>query len=224
MSRLRTLFSDLADLVVPVLCLVCGELDVALCRPCESRLLSSGGVRRTVTVPGHSPVAVHAAGVAGPELLRLITVYKDSGRSDLAPLLGRLMTAHRPHREAENADIAVAVPQSRRAYIKRGWDPVRSLARAAGYSLTRVLEVQARHVDQTTLTREARWHNVSQTMRVTPTAREMIRGRSVLVVDDVITTGATFSEAARALCAAGARDVRGVALASVERAPRQTHR
>jgi predicted amidophosphoribosyltransferase len=224
MSGLRALFNSLADLVVPVVCLVCGELDEPLCGPCESRLLSSGSVRRTVAVPGHSPVAVHAAVVAGPELLRIVTAFKDAGRSDLTPLLGRLMRTHLPPAELATTDVVVAVPQSRRAYMRRGWDPIRTLARATGYPLTQVLEVQARHVDQTTLTREARWHNVSQTMRVTPTARGIVRGRSVIIVDDVITTGATFSEAARALCAVGARDVRGVALASVERAPRQTHR
>jgi predicted amidophosphoribosyltransferase len=175
-------------------------------------------VHRTVAVPGYSPVGVDASVVAGPEMLRIITAFKDSGRSDLAPLLGRLMNAHRPHQELARADIVVAVPQSRHAYRRRGWDPLDTLARSAGYSLTRVLEVQARHADQTTLTRDARWHNVSQTMRVTPPAREMIRGRSVIVVDDVITTGATLSEAARALWNDGARDVRGVTLASVARA------
>jgi predicted amidophosphoribosyltransferase len=80
-----------------------------------------------------------------------------------------------------------------------------------------LLEVQPRHVDQTTLTRDARWHNVSHTVRVSPQRADIVRGRNVTVVDDVITTGATMSEVARALVAAGANAVRGVTLASVER-------
>ncbi len=224
MTRISTVISALADLVVPVVCLVCGELDVPLCGSCERRLLSSGVTRRTIAVPGYPHVIGHAAVVAGPELLRLVTAYKDSGRSDLAPLLGRLMSAHLPPSGLVDAAVVVDVPQSRRAYLRRGWHPVRALARAAGYSLTQALELRARHVDQTTLSREARWQNVSQTMRVTPGALDVIRGRRVTIVDDVMTTGATVSEAARALWAAGARDVTAVALASVERAQQQTLR
>jgi len=224
MSGLRALFSALADLVVPVVCLLCGELDAPLCGSCSGRLRVSGSVHRVVPVPGYPALAVHGSLAAGPELLRLITAFKDSGRSDLAPLLGGLMTAHRPTLTEAGIDVVVAVPQSRRAYIRRGWDPVATLARAAGYSLSRALEVHARHVDQTTLTREARWQNVSQTMRVTGNARALVRGRRFLAVDDVITTGATFAEVARARYVAGARDVRGVALASVQRSSQQTHR
>jgi predicted amidophosphoribosyltransferase len=223
-TGIRTVLSALADLVVPAVCLVCGELDVPLCGSCERRILFSGSVRRTVAVSGYPLVIGHTAVVAGPELLRLITAFKDSGRSDLAPLLGRLMSARLPPPGLVAAEVVVAVPQSRRAYIRRGWDPVATLARAAGYSVTHVLEVQARHVDQTTLSRQARWQNVSQTMRVTPGALDVIRGRRVTIVDDVMTTGATVSEAARALWAAGARDVTAVALASVERAQQQTLR
>ena len=223
-SGISTVLRALADLVVPVVCLVCGELDVPLCGSCERRLLSSGGTRRTIAVPGNPHVIVHAAVVAGPEILRLITAFKDSGRSELAALLGRMMNAHPPPDGFTASGIVVAVPQSRRAYSRRGWQPVRALARAAGYSVTQALEVQARHVDQTTLSREARWQNVSQTMRVNPGALDVIRGRRVTIVDDVITTGATVSEAARALWAAGAREVNAVALASVERAAHQTLR
>ena len=178
---------------------------------------------------------MHSALVAGPEILRLITLFKDTGRSDLAPYLGGLLRAFsltfgvladaRNHPEGlPRADIVVTVPQSRRAFRRRGWDPAQTLARAAGCSLERVLEVQARHVDQTSLNRDARWRNVSQTVRVSPGRAEIIRGRNVTIIDDVVTTGATMAEVARALTAAGAHRVQGVTLASVERLSRQTHR
>jgi len=164
---------------------------------------------------------VHSALAAGPEILRLITLFKDTGRSDLATYLGGLL------REAGRqirTDIVVSVPQSRRAYRRRGWDPAQTLARAAGFSLERVLDVQARHIDQTTLNRDARWRNVSHTVRVSPERAQIIRGRTVTIIDDVVTTGATMAEVARALTAAGASKVQGVTLASVVRLSRQTHR
>jgi predicted amidophosphoribosyltransferase len=189
---------------------------------------------RTLALP-EGVVVVHSALAAGPEILRLITLFKDTGRSDLATYLGGLLrdawvthqTLAAESSEAETrtrSGIVVAVPQSRRAYRRRGWDPAQTLARATGCPLERVLEVQARHVDQTTLRRDARWRNVADTVRVSPERAEIIRGRTVTIIDDVVTTGATMAEVARALTVAGANRVQGLTLASVERRTRQTHR
>ena len=234
MIGMRDALRALSDLVVPRACAVCGELDVVVCEPCDLRIRAGGGARRTLALPQVS-VVVHSAVVSGPEILRLISLFKDTGRSDLAPYLGGVLRAvsatqealneRRTHAEGRSAaEIVVTVPQSRRAYRRRGWAPAQVLARAAGYSLVNVLEVQARHVDQTTLSRDARWRNVSHTVRVSPDREDIVRGRTVTIVDDVITTGATMAEVARALTVAGAGRVQGVTLASVVRASQQTHR
>lgn len=220
MTNMSQLLAALVDLVVPRVCALCGELDVVVCESCDTRIREPGGVERTLELP-EGPVVVHSALAASPEILRLITLFKDTGRSDLATYLGGLL------REAGRqirTGIVVSVPQSRRAYRRRGWDPAQTLARAAGFSLERVLDVQARHIDQTTLNRDARWRNVSHTVRVTPERAQIIRGRTVTIIDDVVTTGATMAEVARALTAAGASKVQGVTLASVVRISRQTHR
>lgn len=178
---------------------------------------------------------VRSAVVASPEILRLVTAFKDGGRTELAGYLsgvlravssagGHPATTTGAAASGDGDDVVVTVPQSRRAYRRRGWNPVRTVARAAGFRLHDVLDIQARHIDQTTLTRDARWHNVSQTIRVRHERAHEIRGRSVTIVDDVITTGATMSEVARALTVAGARSVRGVTIVSVERLSRQTYR
>jgi len=231
---MRDLLGTLVDLVVPRVCALCGELDVVVCQSCDLRIRESGPVMRTLALP-EGVVVVHSALAAGPEILRLITFFKDTGRSDLATYLGGLLreawvthqTLAAESSEAERQSrtgIVVVVPQSGRAYRRRGWDPAQNLARAAGCSIERVLEVQARHVDQTTLKRDARWRNVSQTVRVSPERADIIRGRTVTIIDDVVTTGATMAEVARALTAAGAHRVQGLTVASVERRPRQTHR
>jgi predicted amidophosphoribosyltransferase len=227
MNSMRAIWGDLVDLVVPRVCALCGELDVVVCEPCDLRIGEPGGAQRTLELPG-GPVVVYSARAAGPDILRAITLFKDSGRSDLAPYLGGVLRSVSAPRDPVvdvvtrtgahgRGGIVVTVPQSRRAYRRRGWNPVHTLARNAGFSPVAVLEVQPRHVDQTTLTRDARWHNVSHTVRVSPQRADIVRGRNVTVVDDVITTGATMSEVARALVAAGANAVRGVTLASVER-------
>jgi predicted amidophosphoribosyltransferase len=230
----REVLSSLVDLVVPRVCALCGELDVRVCAACDALIRESGESRRVLNMPGGF-VEVHSAVVAGPEVLRLITAFKDGGHSDLAGYLGGVLRVARRRGELpagarataaprSGDDVVVTVPQSRRAYRRRGWSPVRSLARAAGYRPQEVLEVDSRHIDQTTLTRDLRWHNVSQTVRVLPDRAHTIRGRHVTVIDDVITTGATMAEVARALTVAGAISVQGVTIASVERRTRQTHR
>ena len=234
MMKMRDAWGALVDLVVPRACALCGELDVLVCKPCDLRMRESGGVQRRLTLPGIS-VPVHSALEAGPEILRLITLFKDTGRSDLAPYLGGVLreasathkafTQRQTNGEGRSAvGIVVTVPQSPRAYRRRGWDPAQTLARAAGFSLVKALEVQTRQADQTTLNRDARWRNVSHTVRVSPDRVDIIRGRTVTIVDDVITTGATMAEVARALSVAGARSVQGVTLASVVRPSQQTHR
>ncbi len=232
MTSVRDLWGALVDLVVPRVCSLCGELGEVVCDSCDLRIRELGGVVQTLALP-HGDVTVHSALVAGPEILRLITLFKDAGRSDLATYLGGILREARwtqesltavPAEGRNRSDIVVSVPQSRRAYRRRGWDPAQTLARAAGFSLERVLEVRARRVDQTTLSRDARWRNVSHTVRVSPERAEIIRGRTVTVIDDVVTTGATMAEVARALTDAGASRVRGVTLASVERLSPQIHR
>lgn len=228
---MQALWGALVDLVLPRVCALCGEWDVVVCQPCDLRIRESGGAQRTLALPG-GPVVVHSARAAGPDILRIITLFKDSGRSDLAPYLGRVLRSVPALGEPVvdvltriegdgRGSVVVTVPQSRRAYRRRGWNPVLTLARAAGYSPVAVLEVEPRHVDQTTLSRDARWHNVSHTVRVSPARADMVRGCNVTIVDDVITTGATMSEVARALMAAGAHGVQGVTLASVERLSRK---
>jgi predicted amidophosphoribosyltransferase len=227
MYSTRELWDALVDLVVPRVCALCGELDVVVCETCDLRMREPGGAQRTLALPGGS-VVVHSALTAGPDILRVITLFKDSGRSDLAPYLGAVLRSICAPRDPVvdvvtrtgsdgRGGVVVTVPQSRRAYRRRGWNPVHTLARAAGFTPVAVLEVQPRHVDQTTLTRDARWHNVAHTVRVAPARADMVRGRNVTIVDDVITTGATVCEVARALMAAGAHRVQGATLASVER-------
>lgn len=106
----------------------------------------------------------------------------------------------------------VPVPSARRAVAARGHHPTLRLSRAATRELRGagsevrllpVLRQVRRMTDQAGLTSEQRQRNVAGAFSVPGHARELLRGCRVVLVDDLLTTGASLAEAARAVRAAG---------------------
>jgi predicted amidophosphoribosyltransferase len=108
--------------------------------------------------------------------------------------------------------LLVAVPASRSGLRRRGYDPVRLLAREAGLALTPrlLVSVAGAGAPQKRLDRVQRQRARQGTLRATAD----LTGRRVLLVDDVVTTGSTLLEAERAVSARGATVVAAACLAS----------
>jgi predicted amidophosphoribosyltransferase len=130
---------------------------------------------------------------------------KDAQRTDAAPALAPALRASLDAAcgapdgaPASTLEIAV-VPSTRAAYRERGYDPVRLLLRHAGFRGADVLRASGRRMDQASLGREARRANSAGSM--SPVGR--LDGRAFVLVDDVVTTGATLAEAVRAIRSAG---------------------
>jgi len=175
---------------------------------------AGGGRLRCDECRGRS-FAFEAATCAGrlePPLSRAVTLYKDAGERRYGPLLGALLAgACRQWRGWP--DAVAAIPATRVAVARRGFDHTAALATAVAHEL-RIpvisrLGVKRQH-DQRMLGREERFANMEEAFLVLP--GEALPAR-VLLVDDVFTTGATFDGASRALLAAGAVAVRVAALA-----------
>lgn len=137
----------------------------------------------------------------------LLRQLKFHARLELAPLLAALLL-EAARRELQTADLVVPVPLHRARLVRRGFNQAaelaRPLARGCGLPLARNLLLRRRATaEQTRLGRLARHRNV----RGAFAARRRIPGRHAVVVDDVVTTGATAGEVARALRAAGAREI-----------------
>ena len=117
----------------------------------------------------------------------------------------------------------VPVPSARRAVAARGHHPTLRLARAAtrelrgagsDVRLLPVLRQVRRMTDQAGLTSKQRQRNVAGAFAVPGHARELLSGRPVVLADDLLTTGASLAEAARAVRAVGGRVVGAAVVAA----------
>lgn len=212
MTLLRTrigavLIDALADalaVVLPVVCAGCGEPDRSVCsscrRACEATAFRTErlGLHAWAALEYREPVAA------------LIGAFKDAGRTDAAPVLSRALRAAIVAALGESGADGIevcTVPSTPEAERERGYTPVDVLLAGMGIRSSRVLAVIRQRHDQAGLGREARRTNTAGAL----VARIPLSGRRFVLVDDVLTTGATMLEARRALRAAGATVV-GVAV------------
>lgn len=151
----------------------------------------------------------------------LVLSLKHGDRLDLVrPAAGWLYAAARPI--LKPGMIAAPVPLCRARLLMRKFNQsaelARGLARLARIEVCPDLLVRVRNTgSQDGLSREARFANLDRAIRVHPRRKDRVRGRHVLIVDDVMTSGATFAAAAEACLAAGAGLVSVVALARVSK-------
>jgi ComF family protein len=153
------------------------------------------------------------AGIYAGALRRAIHAYKFAGRTQFLRPFASLLEELAP--SAGPGPSAVAFPPSTRASIlQKGFDPAQELASRLASRLKLPLLKMKRLKQgprQATLGKSRRLKNVKGAFRaVLPPA---LQGREILLVDDVLTTGATLGEASKALLAAGAGNVLPLALA-----------
>ena len=203
------------------LCLACRAdlpyLRGSVCRRCalpRLLLLESGCRGCRQLSPALLSVRAACAFEAGAR--RAVHLFKFRSARHLAPVLAAIM-AEEIARRPVAASLLVPVPISPRRLRERGYNQAAVLAEHLARARPRlgrlragVLERQDRPAQQT-LDAAERWRNLRDAIGCRePSA---VRGRNVLLCDDVMTTGATLSACADALADAGARNVRALVFA-----------
>lgn len=233
-AELRQLAATAADLVLARACAGCGVTPALLCRACAATLTGPPFAAWPAPTPPGLPPPVAVAPYEGA-VRAILLAHKEVGRLSLArPLGAALATAalgadpDDPDDRGDRKDAVrlVPAPSSAAAVRARGHDATLRLTRAAAASLRRrgvdahvlpVLRASRLVADQAGLTAEARGANLEGALRVPPQLTRLVRGHRVVVVDDVITSGATLAESARALRAAGADVVMAATVAATAR-------
>jgi len=216
----RAAAEDALAVLLPTQCGGCGAPDHAVCGVCRAALAASPAA---AALPG--AVADHAVWAAleyDGVVPRLLSALKEHGRTDVARALAeplgaavRCAIAELPPGVGSGEIALLPVPPSRRALRARGYDPLRLLLRRARPSVPVLpgLHVVGRPRDQAALSAVEREENLRGVLR----GDGSLTGRRVLIVDDVLTTGATLREGTRAATAAGGVVLGGIVLARVPR-------
>jgi predicted amidophosphoribosyltransferase len=223
--RLSDLGPAAADLWLGALCAGCGDPGRSVCAGCRAELGGAPRPARPEPCPPGLPPAFAVASYDGA-VRRLLLEYKERGNLALRRPLGKALAA------AVLAVVGgsglptgpvalVPVPTTRAAVRRRGHSPLLSMTRHAAHRVRRdfgcavapVLTIRRPTADQAGLDALARAVNVAGAYAPRNGLRGRLGGVPVVVVDDVITTGATAGEASRTLAAAGAT-VLGIAVVS----------
>jgi ComF family protein len=197
-------------LITPPICEKCGRplrLESAgskICRQCNETQYYFTKARSVAVYEG--------------ALREYLTDLKYRYRPDLGQALGVLFVEWiKNYREYQKMDLMIPIPIHRQKLMARGYNQAELLANP----LQRYLGVPIKNdiilrekitLSQNSLHKEQRFSNVSQAFRVLNA--KPLENAKVLLIDDILTTGATVSEAARVLIRAGALEVKVLTLAS----------
>ena len=216
-ERLKRLWERALDLLYPPRCPFCRALlrekEKTVCAKCDASLPRTGAVGAEQKLANiekcFSPL--YYEGTVRSSLLR----FKFGGLSSYSENYSEFMTKCIDGRGL-SCDTITWVPISRARLRRRGYDQAMLLARGVSKRLgvgceQLLVKIRNNPAQSGTGSREKRKKNVSGVYRVKEGAS--VAGRHILLVDDIVTTGATLSECARTLRSAGAASVTALTLA-----------
>lgn len=188
-------------------CQLCGNPDIGrkeICSYCRKHPLSLKRIRAFVRFKDPLPLIIHA--------------FKYQGKKSLGKLLGeRLALIVKSEPYMQNADLIVPVPLHSVRKRERGYNQSEILAKKVSEETKiKFIDLLVRRKNtktQTTLSPEERKKNVEDAFYIKEDLINLVKGKKIIVVDDVMTSGATLEACANPLLKHGAEEVYGLIVA-----------
>lgn len=213
------ILSKLLDLLFPPKCVFCGKLlkdrETDCCASCASKLPRAEGSVKTIRFCREAYARFYYEGKVPDSVRR----FKFSGREAYASAYGRQLSLLIMERNIP-FDILTYVPVSKRRFRNRGYDQAQLIAEAVGRELERPVccclrKIRDNRAQSSLKETAARSANVMGVYRINTGVS--VSGKSILLLDDVMTSGSTLSECCSVLLTAGAEEVRCVTLAAARK-------
>lgn len=221
---ISTVLRDVASLFLPRTCLACGrvllENEGSICLACRYNMPLTNFAKRKdnpVKLLFENVLDVESAAamfwfVGGTEWQRIVHNFKYHGRWFFAQKMGEWMGEELlDSGNFADIDLIVPIPLHYRRRLHRGYNQSEQLALGVGRKMGAECDfrsVRRCHYNdsQTSKSRSERWENVEEIFEVRRV--EKLRGKHILLIDDVLTTGATMASCASAIVKACEGDVR----------------
>ena len=193
------MFSELSQLIFPTRCYGCNAIGLSICTLCRREWIPHYYKTQT------SALSVHSALIYSPTASKIILAAKENGLQGADDLLIEAIIHVLNKARLDKAYFTlVPIPSSRQSQRGRGRsfivDLTKTISKHTGIAVNDCLQVSRRVSDQSGLTRVERISNMQGAFSLK--SGSILRGDAI-VIDDVVTTGATLQEAARALNSQG---------------------
>lgn len=213
-----TLWSGLKSLIIPIECVSCGASNIIICTSCRTQLLDSPEAQ-PVLLSTRPPFKLASQLPFNDVVSRIVLGAKDDGNADLERVLVDSLTRTRALFSSEL--ILIPIPGTTRARQARGrdflFDVCQSIAKVTGDLVLPILTLGRKVAPQKKLNAHERLMNMQGALRIREDLKVKFHDahprHELLLVDDVLTTGATMREGFRALTAGGAWCVGGISAA-----------
>ena len=188
------LANQLSDLLLPTRCAICNEFPSPLCELCFERIQLR-------------PRQISRSGIQGitfteykDDIANLLNAFKEQGQRRIGQRLALELTHHL---SKPKVDFLLPVPSKALSFADRGFNPAKVLAGTLG-KCWRLAVAESHFIrqpkDQVGLGRAERQQNLHESIKLS----QRFSGARVMLVDDIVTSGATITELARAARAVGA--------------------
>lgn len=206
--------TEVLDTIFPKKCVGCFKIGQWLCADCFQKIQKERPIIHQI-----DQIKVYACGLYKNKILQNIVNYiKYSGITDLSDTASQLMASLASVYIFDSIDVITAIPLHPKKEAERTFNQAEIIAR----DIAKLLDSDYQNLllrskftaSQTHLSDEDRKANINGIFKVDQNSKQKIVGRTIFLVDDVITSGATISEAAQVLKEYGAYKVIGLCLAS----------